>query len=322
MTESAKSNLIGKLAEACDAVGGIEKKGKNEKQGYKYIKAADVAKAIRHELFSRGVVILQDEETCDYSQYATKSGGLMNECRVRVGYHITDGTETVIMHGIGVGSDSFDKAIYKAKTGALKYFLRGLGLIPDEKDDPEHDTKPGDERIDEEVGEIPDGKGITLNGIVLEEKATDIWVWYKLKTLTNDGETDVYVKSLAETDTGRLADRVGWIVSLKVRPVSTSRAGVFVLLDVLEVRKPKETQPQQEDPQTITAEDEQVATQAPTDLVITAPQLRKLQALRRERGIPEAQYRELLGRNGYEHSNEIQRKHFDAILAEVAAYCV
>ena len=76
------------------------------------------------------------------------------------------------------------------------------------------------------------------------------------------------------------------------------------------------------DPQTITAEDEQVATQAPTDLVITAPQLRKLQALRRERGIPEAQYRELLGRNGYEHSNEIQRKHFDAILAEVAAYCV
>lgn len=50
--------------------------------------------------------------------------------------------------------DSGDKAIYKCKTGALKYFLRSLAIIPDEKDDPEADEEvdaltSGDKRIKE-----------------------------------------------------------------------------------------------------------------------------------------------------------------------------
>jgi hypothetical protein len=139
----ARKTLAAKLAEACDTVGGIAKKGRNTAQGYDYVKAADVAKAIRHELFTRGVVILPNEVECTTKQiqFQNAKGEMRNsnEVVIRTAYTITDGAETLIVHGYGVAWDSGDKAVYKAKTGSLKYFLRGLGLIPDEKDDPEAD---------------------------------------------------------------------------------------------------------------------------------------------------------------------------------------
>lgn len=151
MSEPTKKSLIQKLADACDAVGGIEKKGKNEKQGYKYLKAADVAKAIRHEFFSRGIVMTFDEkEFTQLRTIKTNSGGEMGEfmLRVDVTFHDGDSAEKLGPFGAyGVAMDTGDKAIWKAKTGALKYVLRGIGLIPDEKDDPEADKKV-DEALD------------------------------------------------------------------------------------------------------------------------------------------------------------------------------
>lgn len=141
--EVVVKSLAAKLAEAMNEVGGIAKLGKNTSQNYDYVKAADVAKALRHQLFQRGIVVIPDEVECINKQLSfTNAKGdqrQVNEVQVKTAYHITDGTETLVMHGIGIAWDSGDKAIYKAKTGALKYFLRGLGLIPDEKDDPEFD---------------------------------------------------------------------------------------------------------------------------------------------------------------------------------------
>ena len=138
-TEQLRQNLVKKLAEACNEVGGVEKSGRNQAQGYNYVKAADVAKAIRKELFSRGIVIIPNEVSCEFVEFTTNKGTIMRECRLCTEYQISDGLTMLPFKGWGVAMDSGDKAIYKAKTGALKYFLRGLGLIPDEKDDPEHD---------------------------------------------------------------------------------------------------------------------------------------------------------------------------------------
>lgn len=138
-----KKSLVAKLAEACDAVGGIEKKGTNQKQNYKYVRAADVAKAFRHELFGRGILLVSDEkELIPLEPIPTQSGGKLNMIGVKIEYTLRDSEsdEVITASGYGIGMDSGDKAIYKAKTGALKYFLRGLGLIPDEKDDPENDA--------------------------------------------------------------------------------------------------------------------------------------------------------------------------------------
>jgi len=148
MSEEKQAPLIQRLAEACDAVGGVEKKGRNETQRYAYVKAADVAKAIRHELFKRGIVILPNEQDPQFVEIPTNSGGKMTEIRLRTDFEITDGVTSITKSAWGIARDSGDKAIYKAKTGAIKYFLRGLGLIPDEKDDPE-----ADETVDKEFNE-------------------------------------------------------------------------------------------------------------------------------------------------------------------------
>lgn len=143
LTIPSKS-LIKKLAEACNAVGGVEKKGKNDFQNYNYVRAADVAKAIRHELFSRGVVLIQNEK--EFKQIGvvlTNKGAEIREWQLDVEIIIrdADSDDSLTVQAIGVAMDSGDKAIYKCKTGATKYFLRALGLIPDERDDPEHDSK-------------------------------------------------------------------------------------------------------------------------------------------------------------------------------------
>jgi hypothetical protein len=135
------NSLAAKLAAACDAVGGVEKKGRNEFQCYNYVKAADIAKAIRHELFSRGILVLIDEkEWVQERMIKTNSGGEVPLMRLRAEITFRDEKESLgPLTAFATAFDSGDKAIYKAKTGLLKYALRGLGLIPDEKDDPEFD---------------------------------------------------------------------------------------------------------------------------------------------------------------------------------------
>lgn len=156
---SRRSRTIGKLTkqltEACDAVKGVEKKGTNEKQRYKYVKAADIAKAIRHELFSRGIGLYPDEvEFKQIGTVKTLSGGELREFQLIVDYTLAYEDEWKVVRAFGIAMDSGDKAIWKAKTGALKYFLRTIGMIPDEKDDPEADEEvdaltSGDKKIKE-----------------------------------------------------------------------------------------------------------------------------------------------------------------------------
>lgn len=155
------TTLVQKIAEACNAVGGIEKKGRNQKHNYDYVMAADVAAAFRHELFERGIVLLIEEESAEFHDYETNSGGTMQECRLRIKFTLTDGKESVVSVGYGVGRDTFDKAVYKAKTGATKYFLRGLGLVPDRADDPENDKTEQEVRAPRPRQEAPQPAPVT-----------------------------------------------------------------------------------------------------------------------------------------------------------------
>ncbi len=168
----APKSLIAKLAEACDAVGGVEKRGRNEFQKYNYVKAADVAKAIRHELFERGIVVVIDEK--DWKQermVKTNSGGEVPLMQLRAEITFRDERESLgPISAFATAFDSGDKAIYKAKTGLLKYALRGIGLIPDEKDDPEFDESV-DEQTDPRVTEIGDKKGRSKRKGIAEYQA-------------------------------------------------------------------------------------------------------------------------------------------------------
>lgn len=139
-------SLAAKIAAAVDAIGGIEKKGSNEHYHYKFVRSCDVAKAFRHELFSRGVIVTPDEKELQERQVQTLGGALMNYVNLKIEYTLrdTESAETIICAAYGSAMDTGDKAIYKAKTGAQKYFLRQLGIVPDEKDDPEADPEVDD----------------------------------------------------------------------------------------------------------------------------------------------------------------------------------
>ena len=140
MTEQV-GKLAAKMVAAMKEIGVVEKRGKNTKQDYKFVKATDVANEVRAALIAAGVATIFDVESERFWDKPTANGGLMFFCSLSVrGTFIDSETgETLSGRAIGWGSDSLDKAPYKAMTGALKYILRMNFLIPDE-DDPENDN--------------------------------------------------------------------------------------------------------------------------------------------------------------------------------------
>ena len=189
----AKQSLVSKLAEACNAVGGVEKKGRNEHQKYAYVKAADVAKAIRHELFKRGVILETNEKKLKKTTVQTISGTTMRYVTLTVEYTLRDDSGALgPFSAFATAMDSGDKAIWKAKTGALKYFLRGLGIIPDELDDPE-----ADESVDENTGGNTFVKQFDAK-TKGQRKITDTQVRILNAAFSNHGKTPAMVAAFLE----------------------------------------------------------------------------------------------------------------------------
>lgn len=138
-----QGKLAAKMVLAMKAIDAVAKSGKNIKQGYDYVTAADVADEVREALVAHGIGFdydVIDEERWDKP---TTNGGSMSCIQVKVGCTFTDqeSGESKTVRGIGWGMDSLDKAPYKAMTGALKYVLRMNFIIPDNAD-PENDSDP------------------------------------------------------------------------------------------------------------------------------------------------------------------------------------
>ena len=137
----AKKTLLIKLLDVCRAVTGIPKRGRNTRQNYDYLKAEDVAEEFRNKLFSAGILLTSDELEVLETTYKDTSAHRVF-LKVEFTFHDTASAETLVRKAYGVGIDYEDKALYKAKTGAMKYLLKGLSLLPDAKDDPEFAAPP------------------------------------------------------------------------------------------------------------------------------------------------------------------------------------
>lgn len=139
MTRSSKpQTLIAKLAEACKAVSPLTKQGKNME--FPYLRISDIADALRQELFSRGVVILPNDVECEQKKFSTEiTGRYLTVVRVKTQFTVTDGRTSRVFSAYGIDSDREDgwKALATAQTLALKSFLKRMGLIFGDKDDPE-----------------------------------------------------------------------------------------------------------------------------------------------------------------------------------------
>lgn len=144
----ATKTLIAKLAEIMAEIDHVEKRGRNQFHNYNYVKAADLANAVRQKLAVRQVVMMSDVVNVRNYETKDRKDQIMYGVDLTVKYTFYDGEseQTVAFHGYGSGLDAGDKASYKAQTGALKYALRNAFLVPDESD-PEADSKT-DEKME------------------------------------------------------------------------------------------------------------------------------------------------------------------------------
>lgn len=138
-----KRSLVKKLAEVTAALGRIPKNGFNKFHNYHYAMEADVVEAVRGEYAQRHLMLFPSVMTERTELRTTKSGGTENLVTLLVAFTIADGDsgEEQTFHIAGQGQDAGDKGTYKAMTGATKYALMKLHLLPT-GDDPEAEDKP------------------------------------------------------------------------------------------------------------------------------------------------------------------------------------
>lgn len=127
--------LLKKLHNIMTAVESIPKNGWNDKQKYAYAMEADVLEAFREELIKEQVFI-----TSSLIGQDSKPEGWGILTTVTMAYTIYDlgSDETLSLEFAGQGMDGGDKGIYKAYTGANKYFLLKTFWLPT-YEDPEND---------------------------------------------------------------------------------------------------------------------------------------------------------------------------------------
>lgn len=134
--------LIIKLTEIMSEVERIPKNGFNTFNKYKYATESDVQDACRKEMAKRKIMMIPDVIDEKTRETKTRKGNIEFISTLTVEYTLIDGEsgETLKFKTVGEGQDSGDKASYKAFTGAHKYALMKLFMIPT-GDDPEQDKK-------------------------------------------------------------------------------------------------------------------------------------------------------------------------------------
>lgn len=120
----------------------MAKEGVNEFQRYKYLMEAQVAEQFKGLLEKHGVVFITSSRITGIDS-PLASGMKQTLTNVDVEYEFVDveSGEKVVGHAAGQGTDSGDKGVYKAITGAVKYIFMKNFLIPT-GDDPENEKVP------------------------------------------------------------------------------------------------------------------------------------------------------------------------------------
>lgn len=136
-----QGKLATKMVAAMKDIDAVLKNGRNDFQKYNYVRAADVANEARKAMIAHGIAFTYDVVDSKHWE-STKEGKSTNYfCELTVNVTFTDADSGESMSGrvVGWGTDTLDKAPFKAMTGAVKYALRMNFLIPDESD-PEDTT--------------------------------------------------------------------------------------------------------------------------------------------------------------------------------------
>ena len=133
-------NVSKKLLVAITQVGGsVKKTGWNAFSKYHYITESDINEAVLPALIKAGLVLTTSIKSV---KETPSSEGQKNRFAEVVLTHKvidTESGEFLEFDSTGTGADTLDKAVYKAVTGACKYFMMKLFMISGDTSDPEND---------------------------------------------------------------------------------------------------------------------------------------------------------------------------------------
>ncbi len=127
-------NIALKILEVMKDVKSVIKDGKNSFHGYKYVTDAAIVTAIRKELIKNRLIVIPNQIECS-------NEGDITTLKIQYTLLDVDSGESIISNVYGQGQDKGDKKVYKTATGAEKYFLLKVFLIPTD-DDPENEREP------------------------------------------------------------------------------------------------------------------------------------------------------------------------------------
>lgn len=171
-------NLRRKLLAVMQAIGGVEKKGKTEVgQVYTYQRAADIFPKTQRALIEYGVMFLAHEVArTPHPTHQSKNNAVVfvEDVLMKFIFLDTDSDERIEGEGSGIAFDTSDKALNKAKTAALKYFLKQTFLIGEDEDDSEKDTH---EVFDDDARDPADSFRATADKRVTDAQALSVRTW-------------------------------------------------------------------------------------------------------------------------------------------------
>lgn len=154
-------NVSAKLLQVVSAITGkVNKSGYNSFQKYKYVTEGDLIDAVRDELVKNGLMITTSVIHSNTSQQAG-SDQYMTHVVLKHTIIDVDSGESLDVQSAGSGADKLDKGVYKAITGANKYFLLKTFLMAGD-DDPENDgtakpaqtqSKPAQQQVAKPAGQ-------------------------------------------------------------------------------------------------------------------------------------------------------------------------
>lgn len=138
-------SIAKKLSEVLGEVQRVPKRGTNDFHKYSYATEADILDAVRGALAARQVALVTDVEVISDESLSTQRGGAERLVRVRLTVRLVDGEsgEWLESNAIGDGTDRGDKAVYKATTGAMKYWTMKTFMVST-GDDAEADDGKGE----------------------------------------------------------------------------------------------------------------------------------------------------------------------------------
>jgi hypothetical protein len=136
----SSGNLIARFAQkknrVIELVGGIKKTGYNEYYDYSFVEEAEVVRVLRSALNKVGLSLsVSTSEILPPNVIKTAMGDYYNYT-IKMTFTMVD-SETGYFETypwLAMGSDAGDKAIYKAYTSGVKYFLLKNFLLPTDDD--------------------------------------------------------------------------------------------------------------------------------------------------------------------------------------------